>query len=266
MSAQYKIANWHDRRTWFLKWRGVPGLQASPVRAPPPRLSARPAQGKPPQRARRFHQSKRHARPGRPRGARLRSNPHRKEERRMKQALRFGTRKSADRRRRRGRWLRSRTTASPHRPGPVFAVALMARPDLQHADEQRLVAWLESRKPAADRPAPTRSSAHDGCQPGGAAGETAGCGGLLAQQEVPSRGGAGDALVAEAYEIGGKTKLDSDAHLGHHGRGVELQSLRAKPCRRTGPDAGHDPRTATSMKARWDPHWCSTPSRTCASA
>ncbi|MBN8747609.1 Membrane-bound lytic murein transglycosylase C [Xylophilus ampelinus] len=92
----------------------------------------------------------------------------------------------------------------------VFAVvALMARPDLQHAGEQRLVAWLESRKPA---PEPTD------LQPNAIERTTAASPAELPKQQAAVAYWLSrkyrvaveplSVLVAEAYEIGGKTKLD----------------------------------------------------------
>ena len=92
----------------------------------------------------------------------------------------------------------------------VFVVvALMARPDLQLAGEQRLVAWLESRRPAPE--------ATD-LQPNAIERTTA-----ASPDDLPSQQAAVaywlsrkyrvaveplSVLVAEAYEIGRKTKLD----------------------------------------------------------
>jgi len=138
-------------------------------------------------------------------------SPHRKEER-MKQALGAGMRAV-------------RTFAGDVAEGffgithngfaliglaLVFAVAaLVARPDLQQAGEQRLTAWLESRKPMPE--------ATD-LQPNAIERTTA-----ASPEELPQQQAAVaywlskkyrvaveplSVLVAEAYEIGGKTKLD----------------------------------------------------------
>ncbi|WP_399684874.1 transglycosylase SLT domain-containing protein [Xenophilus sp.] len=88
-------------------------------------------------------------------------------------------------------------------------VALMARPDLQLAGEQRLMAWLESRKPAPE--------ATD-LQPNAIERTTAAHPDELPRQQAAVAYWLSrkyrvaveplSVLVAEAYEIGRKTKLD----------------------------------------------------------
>lgn len=92
----------------------------------------------------------------------------------------------------------------------VFAVlALLARPDLQQAGEQHLAAWLESRRPAPEATA---------LEPNAIERTTA-----VSTHELPRQQAAValwlsrkyrvaaeplGVLVAEAYEIGAKTRLD----------------------------------------------------------
>ncbi|WP_225781504.1 lytic transglycosylase domain-containing protein [Xenophilus sp. Marseille-Q4582] len=92
----------------------------------------------------------------------------------------------------------------------VFAVvALLARPDLQQAGEQRLMAWLESRKPA---PEPTElsptaidrttaASPHELPRPQAAVAYWLSRKYRVAAEPL-------SVLVAEAYQIGAKTQLD----------------------------------------------------------
>ena len=94
----------------------------------------------------------------------------------------------------------------------VFAVlALAARPDLRQTGEEQLMGWLQSRKPAPEvrgqRPRAHRDRAHHRRQPARTA-QAAGRGGLLAQQEYRVAAEPLSVLVAEAFDLGKKTKLD----------------------------------------------------------
>lgn len=92
----------------------------------------------------------------------------------------------------------------------VFVVVtLMARPDLQQAGEQRLAAWLEARKPAPEATdlSPTAIDRTTATSPHGLPSQQAAVAYWLARKyRVAPEPLA--VLVAEAYEIGAKTKLD----------------------------------------------------------
>lgn len=92
----------------------------------------------------------------------------------------------------------------------VFAVvALMARPDLQQAGEQRLMAWLESRKPAPEVTdlSPTAIDRTTAASPHELPRQQAAVAYWLSRKYRVAAEPL-SVLVAEAYEIGAKTKLD----------------------------------------------------------
>ena len=92
----------------------------------------------------------------------------------------------------------------------VFAVvALMARPDLQQAGEQRLVAWLEARKPAPEATdlSPTAIDRTTAASPHELPRQQAAVAYWLSRKYRVAAEPL-SVLVAEAYEIGARTKLD----------------------------------------------------------
>jgi len=92
----------------------------------------------------------------------------------------------------------------------VFAVvALLARPDLQLAGEQRLMSWLESRKPAPEATdlSPTAIDRTTAVSLKELPRQQAAVAFWLSRKYRVAAEPLG-VLVAEAYEIGAKTKLD----------------------------------------------------------
>lgn len=92
----------------------------------------------------------------------------------------------------------------------VFAVvALMARPDLQHAGEQRLIAWLESRKPAPEPTdlSPTAIERTTAASPHELPRQQAAVAYWLSRKYRVAAEPL-SVLVSEAYEIGARTQLD----------------------------------------------------------
>ena len=92
----------------------------------------------------------------------------------------------------------------------VFAVvALLARPDLQQAGERQLMAWLESRKPAPEATdlSPTAIERTTAASPHELPRQQAAVAYWLSRKYRVAAEPL-SVLVAEAYEIGAKTKLD----------------------------------------------------------
>lgn len=92
----------------------------------------------------------------------------------------------------------------------VFAVvALMARPDLQRAGEQRLAAWLESRKPLpeATQLSPTAIDRTTAASPTELPRQQAAVAYWLSRKYRVAAEPL-SVLVAEAYQIGSKAQLD----------------------------------------------------------